>query len=487
LKPWALKEYGGYDEEKIGKYTSLHRFFTLTNLEKDAPDAYEACVRVIDSIAPKAYAPGKKKSRIFMAICKALGIADDTAGSQFQKDFAILADELSAKRIDFKLFISINPAHFLTMSNPRDDERGCTLTSCHSLNSTEYDYNNGCSGYARDKVSFIVFTVEDPTNLESLNNRKTTRQIFAYEPGNGVLLQSRMYNTSGGVYGAAEESKTYRDLVQRELSALEDKPNLWKTKEAVGSNLIRVNEHFGGYPDWNYSQFDCHVSVRKGEDPEPIEVGEYGLCISCGRECESGLYCKCCDDREQCEDCEEYYDSDDLYTVWNRDGEEVRVCQDCLDNHYRLCAHCGEYHDIEECEWIECVGEFVCSSCLEEFYEPCAYCGEWHEREDMYEVNPGTNDEKWVCGGCIDDCYYADCCGEYYDEDYIYRVMKANGDEVCVCPNCKDDYEECSHCHDLVEACADGTCPSCGELLKEEEEKEEEEKEEEEKKEEGVA
>lgn len=202
------------------------------------PDAREndrqRYIEAIQKLAPKAYSPTKKLSRVFKALCVALGVADESAGSEFQRLYAQFADELSARQIGFKLFVSINPAHFITMSNPKCDRRGSTLTSCHSFNSTEYDYNGGCSGYARDEVSFIVFTVDDPTNPELLNNRKTTRQVFAYRPGSGLLLQSRMYNTSGGVYGAAADSKLYRDLVQREISALEDVPNLWKTCRTSG-------------------------------------------------------------------------------------------------------------------------------------------------------------------------------------------------------------------------------------------------------------
>ncbi len=82
-------------------------------------------------------------------------MADEAAGSEFQKLYAQFADELSARQIGFKLYVSINPVHFLTMSNPKADSRGCILTSCHSINSTDYQYNNGCSGYARDHVSFI--------------------------------------------------------------------------------------------------------------------------------------------------------------------------------------------------------------------------------------------------------------------------------------------------------------------------------------------
>jgi len=255
-------------------------------------------ISIINRIAPKAYAPGKKLSRVFKAICDALGISDGTAGNEFQRLYAQFADELSSKKIGYKLYVSVNPAHFLTMSNPKSDGRGCTLTSCHSFNSTDYTYNNGCSGYARDKYTFIVFTVADPSNPETLNNRKTTRQIFAYKPGNGLLMQSRLYNTAGGTHGAQEESKLYRDLVQREISTLEDVPNLWKTYQYLGGkeSCVTIGDGFGGYADWTYSDFDGKVSIRndREENYEPLEVGTHGLCICCGKETSEGLYCLDC-------------------------------------------------------------------------------------------------------------------------------------------------------------------------------------------------
>ena len=203
------------------------------------------------------------------------------------------------------------------MSNPKGDHRGTTLTSCHSFNSTEYEYNNGCTGYARDKVSFIAFTVADPADKETLNNRKTTRQVFAYKPGNGLLLQSRMYNTSGGVYGASEDSKLYRDLIQREISMLENVPNLWKTYPTVGekSFCVERGDGFGGYPDWEYENFDGKVSIRADheEDFRSLVVGSYGLCVSCGCETSYGVYCEDCKDGRggnYCECCEEYVDEE---------------------------------------------------------------------------------------------------------------------------------------------------------------------------------
>ena len=451
------------------------RFFSNPNM---TDGDMEYSINCIKAIAPKAYAPTKKPSRVFKAICDALGVSDDTAGSAFQRLYAQFADELSAKKIGFKMYVSINPAHFLTMSNPKCDDRGNTLTSCHSFNSTEYEYNNGCSGYARDKVSFIVFTVSDPTDRETLNNRKTTRQVFAYRPGSGLLMQSRMYNTSGGVYGAAEDSKLYRDLVQREISMLEDMPNLWNTYAAIHPDYrgyVVEGDGFGGYPDWTYENFDGHISLRKDCDREnvaPLTVGTWGLCISCGCETSTGLYCDDCkyENSAQCDECGDYCDEDDLYTVHNADGDEIRVCANCRDNYYSYCERCGEYYPSEHVNYID--GMDVCDDCRDEYYEQCEDCDEWHLREEMVLVHDSHGDEVWVCERCLDQYYCCEKCDEYYPIDYIYRVTKANGDEISVCEDCVDDFKTCPHCDEHIEICSDGTCPACGAIINDENEEE---------------
>lgn len=448
-------------------------FFANSNPSEAEKEYYISCIK---QIAPKAYAPNKKPSRIFKAICDALGVSDDTAGSNFQRLYAQFADELSAKKIGFKMYVSINPAHFLTMSNPKYDRRGNTLTSCHSFNSTEYTYNNGCSGYARDTTSFIVFTVADPTIPETLNNRKTTRQIFAYRPGSGLLMQSRMYNTSGGVYGAAEDSKLYRDLVQREISMLENMPNLWNTYAATNPDYrgyVEQGDGFGGYPDWTYDNFDGHISFRKDCDRdlvEPLVVGTWGLCIGCGCEIHDGLYCYDCqyENGEQCDECGEYFDEDDLYTVHNASGEEIRVCESCRNEYYTYCDACGEYHHNDYVSYID--GQDVCDDCRDEYYEQCEDCDEWHHRDDMYCVHDSRGNEIWVCNDCIDNYILCEKCNEYYPRDEVFFAHKANGDEIYVCEDCMDDFKVCPHCGELVEICDDGTCPHCGAIVEDEEE-----------------
>lgn len=441
------------------------------------PNYEELGIAAIKQLAPKAYAPNKKKSRVFKALCQALGVADETAGSDFQRLYAQFADELTSKKIGFKLYVSINPAHFITMSNPKGDHRGTTLTSCHSFNSTEYEYNNGCTGYARDKVSFIAFTVADPADKETLNNRKTTRQVFAYKPGNGLLLQSRMYNTSGGVYGASEDSKLYRDLIQREISMLENVPNLWKTYPTVGekSFCVERGDGFGGYLDWEYENFDGKVSIRADheEDFRSLVVGSYGLCVSCGCETSYGVYCEDCKDGRggnYCECCEEYVD-EELYSVRDRRGNWIEVCEDCRDENFGYCECCGEY-------WPnDCITEiddrYYCDSCRDEYCRECYECDDYHHTDNMTEVVNARGDEVLVCEDCRDR-YYEQCedCGEYHIREEMTFVTLHDGDHAYVCENCMDSYEICPHCDTMIERCEDGTCPECGAVIDEKEEDE---------------
>lgn len=431
----------------------------------------EPGIEAIKRLAPKAYAPNKKKSRVFKALCQTLGVADETAGSEFQRLYAQFADELTSKKIGFKLYVSINPAHFLTMSNPKCDRRGSTLTSCHSLNSTEYEYNNGCTGYARDEVSFIAFTVADPADRETLNNRKTTRQIFAYKPGNGLLLQSRMYNTSGGVYGASEDSKLYRDLIQREISMLENVPNLWKTYPTVGEKnfCVERGDGFGGYPDWEYENFDGKVSIRADhvDDFKSLVVGTWGLCVSCGCEISSGVYCDDCDGGETCEDCGRR--CGELFSVRNSRGDWIGVCEDCRDENYTYCDECEEYWPNDCVTEID--GRYVCDSCVQEYYSCCEECDEYHRSDDMTLVVDSRGNEIYVCEDCLDRLYErCEDCGEYHIREDCFRLTKADGDTVYVCENCMENHTSCPHCDSLIDICEDGTCPECGAVIEEKEE-----------------
>ena len=416
---------------------------------RENKELIERGLAAINRMAPNVYHKGRKRSRIFKSICDALGVTDETKGSEFQKLYAQFADELSTKKINFKLFLSINPAHFLTMSNPKDDERGDMLTSCHSLNNTDYEYNNGCTGYARDKVTMIAFTVNDPDDSELLNNRKTSRQLFMYQPGNGVLLQSRMYDTNGGADTPHKYSPLYRDLVQREISELEGVPNLWKTYsytdsyDKIGKTVIEAYG-FGGYCDWKYTDFDAKISIRADhkDDFVPILIGAAGLCVKCGDVNSEGMYCDTCDNDGKCDHCGCRCHEDDLYYVHDENGESLYVCDDCRCSYYGYCERCDEYYH-ENC-MSEINGEYVCDGCRDEYFAECDDCGEWVCREDMCCVFDRDGCEIHICQNCYESGNYEYCedCFNTVHVDYSHVVTNEDGTEFTVCDDCyRNRYE----------------------------------------------
>ena len=452
------------------------QFFSNPNLTEEGKSE---AIAAINALAPKAYAPGKKPTRVFRALCTALGVNDETC-CRFSWWYAQLADEITSHKIDFKLFISLNPAHFITMSNPKADERGSTLTSCHSFNSTEYSYNNGCSGYARDKYTFIVFTVVDPTNPETLNNRKNRRQIFCYKPGNGVLLQSRLYNDAGGTHREKAESKVYRDLVQREISALEGQPNLWRTFKYYGNTEITftTGDGFGGYTDWEYEDFSAKVSIRADheKDYRSFSIGTYGLCISCGCETSDGLYCDECSDRHICDDCGEHFAEDELYTVHNCYSDTLEVCEECRDRHYSCCDDCSEYYPSDNMSETA-NGYWVCPDCLNSNYVRCECCERWVRMSDACIASDSYGNDVHICECCCEEYYqFCEVCDRYVMNDdavIVYDRDDYDGSihERSVCPHCLDKYSRCEDCDRLFKSdmLIDGLCPECGEKTSDDE------------------
>lgn len=467
-------------KEKHADIIKALNFLCYPNNKEHHKEGFEA----LERIAPKAYAPGKKLSRVFKSLFDSLGATDETAGSRFQKLYAQLSDELNgAAKKEFKLFISINPAHFLTMSNPKKDERGESMISCHSLNSTEYDYNNGCTGYAKDETSFIVFTVSDLKNPEALNNRKTSRQVFAYEPNNGVLLQSRMYDTTSGTSEVENDSALFLNMVQSEISRLEEAPNIWKTGKSTSpeySRLVETNKEFGGYPDWNYGDTNCTISVRidHENDCEPITVGSAGLCLECGSVIRNGLFCDICgpETGQYCDWCEEY-SQEGFHRVRDMRGAEMLVCDTCFNDLFGSCDGCGEYYPLDYFTFestTDVDGKLLCGDCYEELVRECCRCEKPHIKTNMipvWDYDFGELTYTYACKECQEK-NYKPCqkCGENYSEGYKATVYRKNGEEVSLCKRCLENsydtsYQFCETCNKLVEVEEDGACPCCGKVF----------------------
>ena len=442
----ATQLFGDWlDKANSHDYALLRKCLFLATKTRLSSEEREEFIGLIGTFAPNAYKPNRKKSRVIKALCDALGITDESKGSRFQRLYAKPADEINSHKIDFKLFLSINPAHFITMSNPKYDERGDTLTGCHSFNRTEYEYNNGCSGYARDGVTMIAFTVDNPDDAELLNNRKTTRQLFMYKPNNGVLLQSRMYDTRGGINGAHECSAVYRDLVQREISYCEDAVNLWKTikyhHHSCERNMrVEAGCGFGGYADWEYGDYDPRISIREDhrDNFEKLVIGTYGLCISCGDEISSGLYCDDCKEEDNapvCDACGCRCDEDELTSAYDQSGEDIWVCRDCLEAHYIRCRICGSWHHKSNIIYTN--DGYVCQGCLENYYVECHDCEEFCHIDDAYATEDG-----YVCDGCYNENDYVTCedCGIALHDCDAYTVKNNDDENRTVCPSCSRNY-----------------------------------------------
>jgi len=395
----------------------------------------------------KIYHKGKKISKMLRALFVALEL---NKFPDFEARYAKIADECNSRKIDFKYILSTNPAFQVTMSNPQNDDRGTMLQSCHSLNSN-YKYQNGCSGYARDNYSFITFIPSVFDDKETWINRKTMRQMFFYKPYNGVLVQSRLYDASGGLYGnQAEVMKIYRDLVQREISACEDSVNSWKTERYSPNDsdidfILNVGENFGGYPDWRYyNDFDIRLSVKKGKtDFVKYKAGAQGRCMACGELTYSGdnVFCESCRDECCCEECGDSFNEDDLYPVYDRYGNYIDVCYDCRNEYYCYCDECEEYHHIDNCTEIN--DYWYCDDCRDRKFFQCDICNNWEPKDDMTE----TADGKEVCSYCLEQDYtQCDECGDWVRDSDI--VETADGSNIC--EDCKDEYYfECEECGEI--------------------------------------
>ena len=439
------------------RWTALLRIICNMSVDEDEKARIIEKLNKIDS---RIYAEGKKPSRVL----KALFSHYNLEGSEFERVYAQLADEVNAKKINFKYVVSVNPAHFITMSNPHHDRRGAMLVSCHSLDS-DYEYKNGCSGYAQDDVTLITFVPADPKDPETYNNRKTMRQLFFYK--DGLLLQSRLYNADGGTRGdIAETMRVYRELVQKEISECEDSVNLWDTKKySYDEYPIETGSGFGGYPDWRYSyDFDIRISRKKGQtDFQKFTVGKRGLCMRCGGETyngNNGLFCDNCGPYH-CERCGD--GCNETFTVHNSYGEEIEVCEYCRDNEYGYCECCGEYFE----ELTEIENEYWCDECRDERFSRCDNCGEWIRDEDLTK----TDDGDYICEECLQE-NYTQCseCGCWVQNNEAVEIYSGE----YICKDCKEsDYFECEECgaihhnDDKVEKDGKELCEDCAEELEE--------------------
>ena len=195
-----------------------------------------------------------------------------------------------------------------------------------------------------------------------------------------------MYNTSGGTYGAAEDTALYREAVRKALSeCMGVNPNAWTdwTKTEGNNNILPAFE-FAGYADWTYD-FDCNACHLLSQDYyDVMRIGAAPICMSCGRTCDPGTLrhrgAVCIDCHRPgctCYSCGEGISPDEA--VYDRDGNAY--CEDCAGYYLGYCDDCDEYVDADELTTVWTgyhSTRSVCSVCLDDGdYVCCPCCDRW--------------------------------------------------------------------------------------------------------------
>lgn len=403
----------------------------------------EATAGKFNEMLPDIHAHnGQKMSRVMNKLLTYIGY---NKLPDYNREFAKYADAINPLQIVRHTVLSVNPLDYLTMSF------GNSWASCHTIdkenkrgmpNSYEGMYSSGTVSYMLDKPSMVFYTVDAAYGGKDFwHEPKINRQMFHW--AEDKLVQGRLYpqdnDGNGGAY------TPYREIVQKIMSEIFEFPNLWtvsKGTDAASKYVVSEGTHYRDYESYS----NCTLSRPKGsENEEYFTVGHAPICIKCGYEhykqgniscCASKVTCANCgclieSDSEEvvwingepyCSDCVSWCDCCENYVVsgvTEVDGGNF-VCGDCLENYYRQCHDCGEYHRDSRMTYVDSIEDYVCRDCLEENYCFCDDCGEYFRSGDLTEHNG-----RWLCDSCLEGA-------EAQEEDDEEENSEANAEEQAI-------------------------------------------------------
>ena len=301
-------------------------------------------------------------AKIFEFLVKKYKIEVD---KHFNQLLTVLYDSFKAKSDKHTLFISINPADFLSMSN------GNGWQSCHRLGG---DYASGTLSYAFDGVTLITYIAAN-SNHNDILTPKLFRQVL-HITRNGIIF-SRIYGFT---------NPTMNERIQEEIVKY---LNLKLAGDAnCSSEFFRTKKNAPHYPDYEYVSESSIQTLKEPLNITSNIIGSHVLCIACGEtHYESRLLCDYCNDMTTCYRCNNMVHSDD--TVWI-DGE--LYCLDCSDR----CNDCGEWVLSRDLHSTENGG--VCSTCYDD-YEICYDCDTTLRYNNLCYIE---DEEIHLCEYCND-------------------------------------------------------------------------------------
>lgn len=284
----------GYTMESCNKFNSFYNIVSRFRNNPN-PTVNGALANYLrENETTNRYSEGMKTSRAFNRVCTVYKVNELP---NYNRLFAKYSDMVSGLKRKMKFFMSVNPLDYLTMSF------GNSWASCHTIdrrnrrgmpNDYSGAYCGGTVSYMLDSTSFITYTHDGMP--ESYEDGKVYRNMFHYE--DGALIQGRIYPQ--GMDGSTDLYKTFRNIVQKELSEIIGLTgNNWtKRNSGCRDNTSSTGVHYQDYIYYN----GCNVSYPS-ERPEAknsvVHIGHVRICPNCGNEVgdieDSGrLVCRSC-------------------------------------------------------------------------------------------------------------------------------------------------------------------------------------------------
>lgn len=135
--------------------------------------------------------------------------------------------------------------------------------------------------------------------------------------------------------------------------------------------------------------------------------------------------------------------------------------------HHFTCDHCGENHhnDVKTRAQKDGRNLDICDDCLNNHFEWCEKTDAYYHESEMEEVLVSRRNGGYVSMNVHeawreDNCYSCDDCGQYHEYSSSHEV---SGNQIC--PSCyEDNYFRCNSCEEHFhndDYGEDGMCQSC--------------------------
>lgn len=322
-------------------------------------------------------------------------IADKNALAEAQAFYSSFFNDAN---ISGYLHLSIHPLDYLTMSVNNSGWRSC-------LNAYDGEYRGGIGALMNSSntlVCYLTTTEEDTCELRNGTfwNDKKWRTLITIDDTTETIHVNTHYP-----YENTNLEKIAMDWCQ-EIFFKETE------METVSREEIGIHYSTG---ELMYNDASCKPTRLRISKPNFLaEKKVFDVITIC--------------DLATCPDCGVRHD-------FSHDNLE---CGDCYEG--GVCEDCGCPIDTEYATWIDDYG-YVCDCCLDSYYGWCEDCESYHALDDLFTVNEGTRNERWVCTYCFNhgDYGYCSCCEKPFDGDLLYSIDE-NSDYLCA--ECLEEEKE---------------------------------------------